>query len=425
MIWFVLLLLLFLMAVPIAVGLVIVGLGYLSVGGRVDELIVAQRVATGIDNFALMAIPFFLLAAELMNRTGITDRIFALANCLLGRVPGGLGYVNVVASMLFASMSGSAVADAVGLGRIEIKAMTAAGYGRAFSAAVTTASTTIAPIIPPSISLIIFGVTSGASIGGLFLGGLVPGILMGLSMMVVVFLHVRRHRYPPGPKTSARDTLCAAARAFLPLMTPVIIVGGIWGGIFTPTEAGAFAVLYALILGVFVYRTIGPREIVTTLYESALASANILFIIAVSAVIAWLLTMEQVPLHMAAAILDLSPHPFVFLLFLNAALLVLGCFMAAAPVIIMVVPIILPATTAMGLDPIHVGVVMVLNLMIGLITPPVGLCLFAVAEVAAISPVRLMRALVPFFVPLIGTLLAITLIPEIVLFLPRFFGYAS
>ncbi|MEM8856201.1 MAG: TRAP transporter large permease subunit, partial [Pseudomonadota bacterium] len=217
---------------------------------------------------------------------------------------------------------------------------------------------------------------------------------------------------------------CAFAGAFWPLMMPVIIVGGIWSGIFTPTEAGACAVLYALVLGL-AYRTLKVSDIVSTLYESALGAANILFIIAASAVIAWLLTMEQVPLHLAAAILDMSPDPYVFLLILNVLLLVLGCFMAAAPVIIMVTPIILPATTAMGLDPIHVGVVMVLNLMIGLITPPVGLCLFAVAEVAQISPVRLMKALLPFFVPLFASLIAITLMPGIVLFVPRLFGFTN
>ena len=330
-----------------------------------------------------------------MNRTGITDRIFRLATALLGRLPGGLGYVNVGASMLFASMSGSAVADAVGLGRIEIRAMTAAGYDRDFSAAVTAASTTIAPILPPSISLIIFGVTSGASIGGLFLGGLGPGLLMGLLLMIVVFIHVRRRGYAPGPPARAAEIRAAAAGAFWPLMTPVIIVGGIWSGVFTPTEAGACAVLYALLLGA-AYRAHSLRGLAATILESAYGAANILFVIAVSAAIAWLLTMEQVPLRLAAAILDLSPHPVVFLLLLNVVLLVLGCFMAAAPVIIMVTPIVLPATTAMGLDPIHVGVVMVLNLMIGLITPPVGLCLFAVADVAGISPLRLMRALLPF-----------------------------
>lgn len=423
MAYFALLLVLFVLAVPIGVALAVSGLGYLLVAAPVDPLIAAQRIATGIDNFALLAIPFFLLAAELMNRTGITDRIFRLANCLVGRVTGGLGYVNILASMLFASMSGSAVADAVGLGRIEIRAMTQAGYDRAFSAAVTAASTTIAPIIPPSISLVIFGVTAGASIGGLFLAGVVPGVLMGMAMMGVVFLHARRRGYGTGHHADAGETLRAFGAAFLPLLTPVIVVGGIWGGIFTPTEAGAFAVLYALILGLVVYRTVTPAGVVRVLYDSALASANILFIIAVSALIGWLLTLEQVPLRMAAMILDWSPDPRVFLLLLNVVLLVLGCFMAAAPVIIMVTPIILPATVAMGIDPVHLGIVMVLNLMIGLITPPVGLCLFAVAEVAEISPLRLMRALLPFFVPLFGVLLLITMVPEVVLYLPRQFGF--
>jgi tripartite ATP-independent transporter DctM subunit len=417
------LLVLMIASVPIAVALLAVSLLEVKFGAGIDPIIAAQQTATGIDSFALMAIPFFLLAAELMNRTGITDRIFHLANCLLGGVPGGLGYVNVGASMMFASMSGSAVADAVGLGRIEIKAMTQAGYDRAFSAAVTAASTTIAPIIPPSISLVIFGVTAGASIGGLFLGGLVPGILMGLAMMVVVYVHSRRHRYGAGTRASLRETGRAFVHAFLPLLTPVIVVGGIWGGIFTASEAGAFAVLYALILGVLVYRTIKMREIAEVLFDSAMASANILFIIAVSAAVGWVLTMHQVPMKLAVTILDWSPDPRVFLLLLNVILLVLGCFMAAAPVIIMVTPIILPATTAMGIDPVHLGVMMVLNLMIGLITPPVGLCLFAVAEVAEINAFRLVRALAPFYVVLVVVLLVITLIPEVVLGLPRLFGY--
>lgn len=417
------LLLLMIMAVPIAVVLLVVSLANVVIGTGVDPIIIAQRAATGIDSFALMAIPFFLLAAELMNRTGITDRIFHLANCLLGGVPGGLGYVNVGASMMFASMSGSAVADAVGLGRIEIKAMTDAGYDRDFSAAVTAASTTIAPIIPPSISLVIFGVTSGASIGGLFLGGLVPGVLMGMAMMVVVYLHSRRRGYGAGERASWQTTRQALVGAFLPLLTPVIVVGGIWGGIFTASEAGAFAVLYALILGVLFYRTIKFREIAQVLFDSAMASANILFIIAMSAAVGWLLTMHQIPLKLAAVILSWSPEPWAFLLLLNVVLLILGCFMAAAPVIIMITPIILPATMAMGIDPVHLGVVMVLNLMIGLITPPVGLCLFAVAEVAEISAVRLTRALAPFYVVLIVVLLAITLVPEIVTGMPKYFGY--
>lgn len=411
------------LAIPIGVAMVAAGLIYLAVTGRVDQIIAAQRVATGIDNFALMAIPFFLLAAELMNRTGITDRIFRLANCLVGHLTGGLGHVNVVSSMLFASMSGSAVADAVGLGRIEIRAMKQAGYDVPFSAAVTAASTTVAPILPPSISLVIFGVTSGASIGALFVAGVLPGIIMGLAMMVVVYVISRRRGYGGGDRAQLRETLRAAADAFLPLLTPVIIVGGIWGGIFTPTEAGAFAVLYALVLGLVVYRSIKLKDVAQVLYESMLGAANILFIIAVSAFIGWLLTMEQVPMHLAAMIIDWTPNPIAFLLTLNVVLLILGCFMAAPAVIIMLTPILMPITMAMGIDPVHLGIVMVLNLMLGLITPPVGLCLFAVSEVARISPIVLMRALAPFFLVLVSVLLLITVIPDISLFLPRAFGF--
>lgn len=425
MLWFIGLLILFMASVPIGIALVAVGLGFLAAETSIPLVIAAQRSTTGLDSFALIAIPFFLLAAELMNRTGITDRLFRLANALVGHVTGGLGHVNIVASMLFASMSGSAVSDAVGLGRIEIRTMKAAGYDTPFAAAITAASTTIAPILPPSISLVIYGVTSEASIGGLFLAGLLPGVLMGIALMIMVSYYARKRGYPKSPPSTWKEKGAAFSESFLALLTPVIVVGGIWTGAFTASEAGAVAVLYALILGGVIYRSLSMRQLADVLFESALSAANVLFIIAVSAVVAWVLTIEQVPLNMAAAILDLSPHPVVFLLFLNAILLVLGCFIAAAPVIIMVTPIIMPATTAMGIDPIHLGVVMVLNLMIGLITPPVGLCLFAVSEVANISPVRLMRALLPFFIPLLAVLIVITVFPWFTLFLPRLFGFVQ
>jgi tripartite ATP-independent transporter DctM subunit len=421
--WIGLLFALFMLTVPIGTALLATGLAYLGVTGRVDPIIGAQKVATGVDSFPLMAIPFFLFAAELMNHAGITDRIFRLAKALVGGVAGGLGYVNVLASMMFASMSGSAVADAVGLGRIEIRAMRQDGYEIGFAAAITAASTTVAPILPPSISLVIYGVTAGTSIGALFLAGILPGILMGLALMVVVWIYARRHGYGRGERVSLRETGRAAADAAFPLMMPLVVVGGIWGGIFTPTEAGAVAVAYALVLGMAVYRTVHLGNIGQLIFEAALSSANILFIIAVSSFIGWILTMEQVPLRMAAAILDWSPSPAMFLLMINGVLLVLGCFMAAAPVIIMLTPIILPTALAMGIDPVHLGVVMVLNLMIGLITPPVGLCLFAVAEVAEIPVLRLVRAVVPFLVPLVAVLLLITFVPDIVLFLPRLWGY--
>jgi len=424
MLYFLGLLGLLLLGVPVAIALMAVGLAYILFTIEMDPLIAAQRVATGIDSFPLLAIPFFMLAAELMNSAGITDRIFRLAKAMVGAIPGGLAHVNVLASMLFAGMSGSAVADAAGLGRIEIKAMKDDGYDADFAAAVTAASATIGPIIPPSISAVIYGLTAGVSIGGLFAAGLIPGILMGLSMMALIAWFSARRGYGRGRSFALAELAESFRRAFLALMTPVIIVGGILGGIFTPTEAGAFAVLYAFILGRFVYGTIAWRDVPRLILDTALAAGNILFIIATTALIGWILTAEQVPLKLAEWVVAFSPSPVVLLLMLNALLLLLGCLMAAHPVIIMLTPILVPVASAMGIDPIHLGVVMILNLMIGLITPPVGLCLYVVADITGLPLLNVIRALLPFFVPLLGVLLLITLVPDVVMWLPRLLGFA-
>jgi tripartite ATP-independent transporter DctM subunit len=410
---------------PIAIALIIVGMLHVVLVIGMDPLIAAQRVATGIDSFPLLAIPFFMLAADLMNCAGITDRIFRLAKSTVGAVPGGLGHVNVLASMLFAGMSGSAVADAGGLGKIEIKAMRDNGYEVDFSAAVTAASATIGPIIPPSISFVIYGLTASVSIGGLFAGGFVPGMLMGVSMMILIAFFIDKKKLGRSQPFCLQELVAALGDSFLALLTPVIIVGGILSGIFTPTEAGAFAVLYAFILGKFVYKTLTWKEVPKIVFDTALTAGNVLFIIAASALIGWIMTAEQVPIKFAEAIVAVSSAPWVFLLLVNVLLLVLGCFMPSAPVIIMLTPILLPAAVIMGIDPIHFGVVIVLNLMIGLITPPVGLCLFVVADVAEIPLTRLVRAVAPFFVPLIIVLLMTTYIPELVMYLPRVLGYGN
>ncbi|MCB1714628.1 MAG: TRAP transporter large permease [Candidatus Competibacteraceae bacterium] len=420
----VLLFLLLAVGMPIAVGMIATGLLYVVLEMGMDPLIAAQRVATGIDSFPLLAIPFFMLAAELMNFAGITDRIFRLAKSMVGAISGGLAYVNVLASMLFAGMSGSAVADAGGLGRIEIKAMKDDGYEVDFAAALTAASSTIGPIIPPSISFVIYGLTAGVSIGGLFAAGLLPGLMMGGALMALIAFYSKKRKYGRTQRFSWRELKDALAHAFLALMTPVIIVGGILGGIFTPTEAGAFAVLYAFILGKFIYRTLHWRDIPELIFSTALSAANVLFIIAASALIGWILTAEQVPIKLAELIVEYSASPWVLLLLINLLLFALGCFMAAAPVIIMLTPILLPVTSLMGIDPMHLGVVMVLNLMIGLITPPVGLCLFVVADVAELPVMRVVKSLIPFFIPLVIVLLLITYIPSLVLFLPGLLGYA-
>lgn len=423
MTWFAGLLGLFFLAVPIALSLLAMSLLYLGVSGSVSPIIAAQKVATGLDNSALMAIPLFILAAELMNRAGITDRIYRFAKCLVGGVAGGLAYVNVLASLLFASMSGSAVADAMGLGRIEMRGMLREGYQRDFSAAVTASSTLLAAFIPPSISLVIYGVTSGTSIGGLFLAGVMPGLLIAVSLMCVVFVIVRRQGYRRSDPPPWREVREATAGALLPLATPVIIVGGIWGGIFTPTEAGSVAVAYAILLGLY-YRDMRVRDLGQVFWDSALSSANIMFIIAVAAVVGWLLTMQRVPMHLAALILDLSADGVVFLLLLNAVLLMLGCFLPAPPVIIMLTPILMPAALAMDIHPIHLGIVMLTALMVGLLTPPVGVVLFAISEVAELPLARLVRALLPFFAVLVLMLLLITFVPALSLSLPRIWGYA-
>lgn len=411
-------------SMPIATTLLITGMVFLAATGIVDPFIAAQRVATGIDSFPLLAIPFFMLAAELMNCAGITDRMFRLAKCIVGAVPGGLAHVNVLASMLFAGMSGSAVADAAGLGRIEIKAMKEDGYDVEFAAAVTAASSTIGPIIPPSISFVIFGLTAGTSIGGLFLGGFIPGMLMGVSLMILIHIISISRGYGKGSPFKFSEFAVALKEAILPLMTPILIVGGIVGGIFTPTEAGAFAILYAFILGKFVYRKIDWEDIPEIIFSTAMSAGNVLFIIATSSLLAWILTMQQVPQHLAALVIEWAPEPWKFLMLVNLLLLILGCFMAAAPVIIMLIPVLLPVATIMGIHPIHLGVVMVLNLMVGLITPPVGLCLFVVSDIAQIPVMRVMRALIPFFIPLLAVLLLITFWADLVMFLPRYLGFA-
>ncbi len=415
---------LLLVGTPIGIALLAVGLLFLVLSASIDPLIAAQRVATGIDSFSLLAIPFFMLAGNMMNRTGITNRIFTLARVMVGHIPGSLGHVNVLSSMIFAGMSGSAVADAAGLGVIEIKAMTEDGYDKDFSAAITAASSTIGPIIPPSISFVVYGLVAGVSIGGLFLAGFLPGLLMGLSLMIAVFVISVRRKYP----VSKRSGIGLIARTFvqaLPaLMAPVLIVGGILLGIFTPTEAGAFAVLYTFIIGLL-YKELRLKDLPDIVYDTALTAGNTLFIIAVTGFISWLLSMKQVPMLLAQWMTEVAPSSFLFLLLLNVILLVLGCFMASQPVIIMLTPIILPAALVMGIDPLHLGVVMVLNLMIGLITPPVGLCLYIVSDIAELPVMKVVRALVPFLIPLLVVLLLITYFPGIPLFLPRLFGFAQ
>lgn len=380
--------------------------------------IMAQRMVYGVNSFPLLAIPFFLLAGRLMNTAGITDRIFKFCNALVGHVRGGLGHVNILASMIFAGMSGSAVSDAVGLGQIEIKAMKDQGYDSDFSAAVTAASATIGPIIPPSIPMVLYGVLGNVSVGALFIGGIVPGVLMGLFMMITVSIIAKRKNYSLGQWAGFNTIIKSSLKALLPLLCPVILIGGIWSGIFTPTEAAAVAVIYSLFLGLIIYQELSFQGLIKVFREALDDTAVILFIIAAASLYGWLLARYQIPIFIAEKILTMTTDPVMILLLINAFLFLVGCFMESLAAINILTPILLPLVMKVGIDPIHFGLIMVLNLMIGLITPPVGMVLYAVQRVADVPFAKLQRSLLIFFIPLLAVLLLITFYPPLVTWLP-------
>jgi tripartite ATP-independent transporter DctM subunit len=409
---------LLLLGVPIAISLAGSCLIYVLLTGRVPDVVVIHRMINGIDSFPLLAIPFFILAGNLMNNGGITTRIFDFARALMGWMRGGLGHVNVGASIVFSGMSGAAVADAGGLGTIEIKAMRDAGYEKGFSVGITAASSTIGPIIPPSLPMVIYGVMASVSVGQLFAAGLVPGLLMGVALMIMITLMARRRGYPRDSRFSVGVLWQTFRRAFLSLLTPLIIVGGILSGAFTPTEAAIAAVVYALFLGGVVYRILTWRRLIKVSMETIETTAVILLIVAGASIFAWILTSNQVTQHVTDLLGPFADNPIALLIIINLVLIVVGCFMETIAAITILVPVLLPAAVAAGVDPVHFGVIMVLNLMIGLLTPPVGMVLYVLSRVSNISFEECMRGTLPFLVPLVISLLLVTFIPAISLWLP-------
>jgi len=385
---------------------------------NVPYTIIAQRMVYGVNSFPLLAIPFFILAGKIMNSGGITDRIYLFAHRLVGHMRGGLGQVNIAASMIFSGMSGSAVADALGIGQVEIRAMRGAGYPDDFSVGVTAASATIGPIIPPSIPLIVYAVMANTSATALLIAGVLPGVLMGLLMMVVVAVQARRRNIRTEPWEGAAALFRSFIFALPPLVTPVIIIGGMWSGVFTPTEAAAVAALYALVIAMIFYREMSLRQFMTLLRETMHETAIILIIIAAAALYAWFLVFTQIPQELVGLVQDLNFGPVMFLLMINLFLLLVGLFMETNAAITIFTPMLLPPAVALGVDPVHFGIIMVLNLMIGLLTPPVGMVLFAVAKVAEVPMNKVVVALGPFYLPLFLALLLVTYVPEISLFLP-------
>ncbi len=340
----------------------------------------------------------------------------------MGHLRGGLAHVNVVASIIFSGMTGSAIADASGLGLMEVKAMDDAGYDRPFSCAVTVASATIGPIIPPSIPMVIYAMLSGASVGALFLGGVVPGLVMGLALMGIIYLRARKRDYPQDKKPSLREFLGSFRKAFLPLLTPVILLGGIYSGAFTPTEAAAVAALYALVLLVFVYRQFGLREMLTVITDTVESTGFLGFIIAGAFLFGHVVAREQIPSALAGMLLDITTNKWVLLLLLNLLFLVLGCFIDTIVLLLVVVPIVLPVAEGAGIDLVHLGVVLVLNMMIGLSTPPFGMLLFIMSGLTKTPMGKIVREVIPFLAILIAVLFLCTYVPDIVLWLPGLIG---
>ncbi|NDW04432.1 TRAP transporter large permease [Jiella pacifica] len=416
------LLLLLFVGVPVGFAMIGASIAVLASNrglGSVPYEMVAQRTLYGVNSFTLLAIPAFLLIGRLMNTSGISDRVFDIARSLVGHLRGGLGHVNVLSSMLFAGMSGSAVADAGGLGPVQMKAMEKDGYDRGFSAAVTASSATIGPIIPPSIPAVIYGALANVSIAAVFLGSIVPGVLMGLGLMALVAYMSHKRGYPVATRASIRDILRACGRGFLPILTPVIIIAGILSGVFTPTEASAIAVVYCALIAFFVYRTISLREFWTICRETAVDTAALLVIIAGSALYAWVLARYQVTSQIIDFLSANVADKWVLLLLLNLFILLVGCFIDSVPALFLLTPILTPLVVSYGIDPVHFGVVMIFNLMIGLVTPPVGTVLFTVQKVADIPFGSLVREILPFYIPLFGMLIAITFIPWLVLGVPN------
>lgn len=407
--------------VPVAIAMCAASLIYVMATKNIPDFVVIHRMYGGVDSFPLLAVPFFIFAGNLMNSAGITNRIYNFALALVGWMKGGLAHVNVVGSMIFAGMSGTAIADAAGLGTIEVKAMKDHGYPTEFAVGVTAASCTVGPIIPPSLPFVIYGMMASVSIGQLFLAGVIPGIIMGATMMLTVAYYAHTRKYAGDAVFSWRALGKTFLEAFLAMMTPVLLVGGMTLGIFTPTEGAIAASAWALLLGLVWYRTLSWRMLVKISMDTIETTAAVLFIVAAASIFGWLLTVTRITEDVANWILAYTQNPAVFLLLANLLLLFVGCFLEPVAAITLLVPILIPICQKLGIDLVHFGLVMVLNLMIGLLHPPMGTVLFVLSRVARLSVERTTMAILPWLVPLLATLLLCTYVPQVVLWLPRLF----
>ena len=405
--------------VPVAFAIAMSSAAYILLGGgHTPQVVLAQMTVSGADNFILLAVPCFMFAGELMNRGGITRRLVAFAESIVGSLHGGLAYVVIIVNMIMAGVSGAAIADAAAVGSVMIPSMTKAGYRRGFAGAVNAAAATIGPVIPPSVGFIIYASLANVSVGKLFLAGAVPGVVMGLYMMAACFIIARRRGLPRGERTSLRKVALGLKDAIWALLMPVIILGGILGGVVTPTEAGVIAVLYGLFVGIAVYREIRLRDIPFLLAKSAKQSAIVMFVIACAKTFGWLLTHMGAPQMLMNAFGSVSDQAWVFLLIMNAVVIVLGCFMEGGSIMIILTPLLLPVLASYHVDLVQFGVVFQLNIMIGLLTPPVGMLLYVITGVSGVPMNEILKDLWPFLIAILLVLLLITFVPAITLWLP-------
>jgi C4-dicarboxylate transporter DctM subunit len=406
---------------PIAFAMALAAIATIAWQGSLPFSVFIQRALIGADSYSLLAIPFFILAGNIMNVGGITTRIINFANACVGRFSGGLGLTTVMSCMVFSGVSGSAVADATALGKVLIPGMKKAGYDPAFSASVTASASVMGPIIPPSIPLVIYGlaVGKGVSVAALFLGGVIPGIMLGLGLAVVTFIIARRRRYPVHQAVPMREVARSAGQAFWALMMPFVILFGVTGGIVTVTESAAFTVLYALFVSMVIHRELKVKDLWGIFVQSGLDSAVVMIIIAFASGFGWLMAVSGLPREIAAWISGFSKDPLVILLLINILLLIVGCFMEAIAAMIILIPVLIPIVQAAGIDLVHFGLVMVFNLMLGLLTPPVGILLYICGNFAQVKIERVVREVLPFLAVGLVVLVLITMFPQLVLWLPN------
>lgn len=407
--------------VPVALAMLAPCLVYLWMDPSVTVVQAFQRMTAGVNSFPLLAVPLFIMTGNAANMSGITERLFDLAERLMGHLQGALGYVNVLTSLVFSWMSGAAIADAAAIGKIIVPEMKRRGWKESFSVGITASSGLIGPIMPPSIPAIIYAVTAGVSVGALFVASMMPAMVMVVVLSFMVWLHARKHPGLRQPRASGREMLRAIVRSLLPMFTPVIILGGILGGVVTPTEAAGLAVVWVLLLAA-IYGNLTPKSLWSVISQTAETTGSVMLIVASASMFGWVLTRERVPQEVAGAIMGLTTNPIVFLILVNLILLLVGMMLEPVSAILIMVPVLLPVVQLFGIDPLHFGVFMVLNLVIGLITPPVGLVLYVLSSATGIEFQRVLKGVLPFLAPLGFVLLVVTFIPAISMWLPGAMG---